>query len=260
MKTSVSIGQWVNVAKRLKSHRSALKSKTHSRKDFLAWITDNSITVDQINFVELETLETPDRNSLNLLEVKYFLSHSPLFHGQTPSLKNDYTALSNSPEISKLMGQTISRRDALSSTEFFRIKEGRKIWVKKCLHCSKTFDSYTFRNFYCSEDCRITYKSFDKTCESCERDFTSKNEKTKFCNNCRYTVHDYDLNCTVCGSVFTSGRTDSKYCSQDCKVKSYKIIKPCSSCGLEYSGFSSTRCLECRKQKTLGLCLRRLRR
>lgn len=246
------IGQSVNVSKRLASHRSALKSKTHSRKDLLAWIADNSLAVDQINFVQLETIEKSDRNLPNLLEIKYFISHPPLFHGQSPSLKNDYTKLSNSPEVAKAMGRTLSRLAAQSYTGVCRFEDGRYVWGQKCLVCKTTFEANTPTSFYCSEDCKVTYKSFDKTCESCDTGFTARYEKTKFCNTCRYIVHDYDLKCIVCGSDFTSGRKDSKYCSQGCKVNSYKILKPCSSCGLEYSGFSNTRCKECRSANLWG--------
>lgn len=246
------VGQSVSVSRRLKSHRSALKSGTHSCKELLRWMKENSLTVDQLEFTELETIEESNQASLNLLEVKYFISHSPMFHGQSPSLRNNYTKLANSPEIVNAMVETMTERVSQSSMGPPRMENGRRVWTRICLECTNVFDAIAPTGVYCSEACRITYKSFEKTCETCNKDFTAKYAKTRFCNVCRYAVHDYELNCVVCDSVFTSGRDDSKYCGYECKVKAYVELKECSSCGNQYSGFGSTRCLECRESKLWG--------
>jgi hypothetical protein len=123
---------------------------------------------------------------------------------------------------------------------------------KECARCERVFTPKTSRSKYCSKAC----KSETLTCEQCGKEFKRKSGTAgRFCSTkCWYVAPGKkefeDRKCIVCGTMFYPETATQKSCSRACAniaLRSPDRRTTCERCGKALSPSAQSRVRFCSK-------------
>lgn len=106
--------------------------------------------------------------------------------------------------------------DFLSDPAFWRFEKELRV----CDECGEPFLAGTHNRRYCSEACRKTDYSVQKTCERCGREFQSMKAEQRFCGrSCAAESRKNPANdraCEWCGERYRATTRVQRFCSREC--------------------------------------------
>lgn len=154
------IGMSKNIEDRWKSHLKLLRSKKHSRKDFVEWYHSNGAIEKLLIFRILETCEY-DAMILNALEIKWFNEMKPKYYGKKPSLNEKWE---HSEETRKKISAAGTGKEPWNKKDRGTGKDPNRRSLL-CVECNKDFETIKPLQKFCSRKCRAEYSIKEKANE-----------------------------------------------------------------------------------------------